>query len=180
MTAARVHDVVVVGAGFAGLAASLALSEAGIDDHLVLEAAAEVGGTWRDNRYPGVACDIPAPQYTLSRRRRSRWTAPFAPGAEIRDYLRDIAAEPGVAERLRTSTPLSSAAWDEAAGLWRITTPRGLLATRALILCAGRFGSPLVPDVPGYGSFGGDIVHSARWRDDAAIDGADVVVVGTG
>jgi cation diffusion facilitator CzcD-associated flavoprotein CzcO len=177
----RVVDVAIVGAGFAGLAMAGALRRAGRDDLVVLERADDVGGTWRDNTYPGVACDVPAHLYSLAAHPHPRWSRTFAEGAEIQDYLRSVAAREGLGDRLRLRTPLLGARWDAAGTLWRLDTgaDEPLLA-RSLVLACGRLTEPHVPDIAGLESFDGPIFHTARWNHDVDLTGKRVAVVGTG
>ncbi len=171
-------DVAVVGAGFAGIGAAVLLARRGRESFVVLERAGDVGGTWRDNTYPGVACDVPAHLYSFSFAPHPSWSRVFAPGAEIHRYLRDVAAE--VADRVRLRTPVRSARWDAGAQRWDVVTSAGRLRARVLVLAAGRLTEPRPPRVEGLSSFDGPVVHSARWREDAGWDGARVGVVGSG
>jgi len=173
-------DTVVVGAGFAGLAMVGALRRAGRDDVVVLERAADVGGTWRDNTYPGVACDVPAHLYSLAAHPHAGWSRTFAPGGEIQDYLRDVAAREELGDKLRLRTPMLGAAWDARTSVWRIDTGAGELLARSLVLACGRLTEPFVPAVPGLESFAGPLFHSARWDHDVDLTGKRVAVVGTG
>ncbi|MFJ4159855.1 flavin-containing monooxygenase [Microbacterium testaceum] len=176
----RIVDTVVVGAGFAGLAMVGALRRAGRDDVIVLERAAEVGGTWRDNTYPGVACDVPAHLYSLAAHPNAGWSRTFAPGGEIQDYLRDVAAREELGDKLRLRTPMLGAEWDAAASVWRIDTGTEELFARSLVLACGRLTEPFVPSIPGLESFAGPLFHSARWNHDVDLTGKRVAVVGTG
>ncbi len=177
----RIIDTVVVGAGFAGLAMVGALRRAGRDDVVVLERGGDVGGTWRDNTYPGVACDVPAHLYSLAAHPHPGWSRTFATGGEIQDYLRDVAELEGLGDRLRLRTPLLGARWDAADALWRLDTgaDEPLLA-RSLVLACGRLTEPYVPAIPGLESFDGPIFHTARWDHDVDVTGTRVAVVGTG
>ncbi|MDQ1085373.1 MULTISPECIES: NAD(P)/FAD-dependent oxidoreductase [Microbacterium] len=176
----RVIDVVIVGAGFAGLAMAGALRRAGRDDIVVLERADDVGGTWRDNTYPGVACDVPAHLYSLAAHPNPHWSRTFASGREIQAYLRDVAAREGLGDRLRLRTPLLGAEWDATGAIWRIDTDAEPLAARSLVLACGRLTEPHVPGIPGLESFDGPIFHTARWDHDVDLTGKRVAVVGTG
>ena len=172
--------VAVVGAGFAGLGTALRLIHAGERSFTVLEQADEVGGTWRDNTYPGVACDVPSHLYSSSFAPRPDWSRRFASGAEILDYLRDCAATPGVAERIRTGTGLREARWSCTRACWVLSTSSGTLTASTLVLATGRFTEPHVPDVPGLAGFPGPVFHTARWQDGVDLTGLRVGVVGTG
>ena len=125
-------DVLIVGAGFSGLGLAVRLKTSGRDRFLVIEKGDDVGGTWRDNTYPGCACDIPSHLYSLSFEPKSDWTRLYPPQPELFDYLRKIARRHGLYEHIRLKTKMEKAAWDEAAGLWRVTTGQGdeITATR--------------------------------------------------
>ncbi|MCD2168086.1 NAD(P)/FAD-dependent oxidoreductase [Microbacterium sp. JC 701] len=176
----RIIDTVVVGAGFAGLAMAGALRRSGRDDVIVLERATDVGGTWRDNTYPGVACDVPAHLYSLAAHPNAGWSRTFAPGGEIQAYLRDVAAREGLGDKLRLRTPMLGAAWDAETSVWRIDTGSEELLARSLVLACGRLTEPFVPTIPGLESFAGPLFHSARYDHDVDLTGKRVAVVGTG
>ncbi|MRH28120.1 FAD-dependent oxidoreductase [Microbacterium sp. SYP-A9085] len=171
--------VVVVGAGFAGLGAAMALQKQGIDDVVVLERAASIGGTWRDNTYPGVACDVPSHLYGFARHPHPGWSGVYARGDEIRAYLERVAAAEDIRPWLRT--PMLEARWD--ADRWRVRTGGARpdeIEAAALILACGRLTEPRIPGIPGLESFPGPMFHTARWNHDADLGGARVAVVGTG
>ncbi|GAA4736315.1 NAD(P)/FAD-dependent oxidoreductase [Amnibacterium soli] len=170
--------VAIVGAGIAGLGLLLRLAEAGRRDAVVLERGDGVGGTWRDNTYPGVACDIPAHLYSFSFAPRAGWSRRYAPGAEIRAYL-ERCARP-VQDRIRLRTAVVGAAWEADAGVWRITTDRGVLTADALVLAVGRLVEPAMPDLPGLEAFPGPVRHTARWEPGLDVAGEAVGIVGTG
>jgi len=171
---------VIVGSGFAGLGMAIRLKQAGIDDFVVLERSGDVGGTWRDNTYPGCMCDVPSHLYSFSFARKSDWTCTYPKQAEIWDYLRDCAARFRVMPHIRFEHELTAAAWDDASARWSITTNRGELSARFLILGTGPLSEPRLPDVPGIDSFTGTLFHSARWQHEHQITGERVAVVGTG
>ncbi|MFF0911182.1 flavin-containing monooxygenase [Microbacterium enclense] len=175
-----VVDVAIVGAGFAGLGMAGALRRAGRDDIVVLERADDVGGTWRDNTYPGVACDVPAHLYSFAAHPHAGWSRTFAGGHEIQAYLRDVAAREGLGERLRLRTPLLGAEWDAAAAVWRLDTGAEPVVARSLVLACGRLSEPFVPAIDGLESFPGPLFHSARWDHDVDLSGRRVAVVGAG
>ncbi|CAN5163786.1 NAD(P)/FAD-dependent oxidoreductase [soil metagenome] len=172
------RDVVIVGAGFAGIGAGIRLKRRGIHSFLILERADEVGGTWRDNHYPGVACDVPSHLYSFSFRPNPEWSSVFAPGEEIQRYLVESAHDEDLAEHLRLGTELLDASWQE--GRWRLSTSAGDFSARMLILACGRLSEPRIPAVPGIDSFDGELFHSARWRTDVELNGKRVAVVGSG
>ncbi|MFG6402957.1 flavin-containing monooxygenase [Microbacterium sp. P04] len=172
--------VVIVGAGFAGLGMAMALRRAGRDDFVVLERAASVGGTWRDNTYPGVACDVPSHLYGFAARPNPTWSQTFATGGEIHSYLEDVASRENLGDRLRLRTPLLGARWDADAELWRIDTGREQFEAADLVLACGRLSEPHVPAIDGLETFPGPLFHSARWDHDVDLAGARIAVVGTG
>ncbi|MBU6366571.1 MAG: NAD(P)/FAD-dependent oxidoreductase [Gemmatimonadetes bacterium] len=174
------HDVVIVGAGFSGLGAAIRLRQEGFADVALLERAHDLGGTWRDNRYPGCACDVPSRLYSFSFARNPSWSRRFAPAAEIHAYLRRVAEAHGVTARIRTGCAVEGARWDAAARRWRVDTSQGPVTARVLVMATGALSNPVLPDVPGLDTFGGTAVHSAQWPADLALAGKRVVVVGTG
>ena len=182
MTARRV-EVAIVGAGFAGLGMAIALQRAGRDDFVLLERAASVGGTWRENTYPGVACDVPAHLYGFAEYPRPDAPGVYARGAEIRAYLEDVAARERLGERLRLRTAVTAARWDVAAAVWRIETAGPTAETfeaEVLVLACGRLTEPSIPDIAGLETFLGPMFHSARWDHDVPLADARVALVGTG
>ena len=172
------HEVVIVGAGFAGLAAAMELEAAGITDVVILERARDVGGTWRENTYPGVACDVPAHLYALARHPWPHWSREFAPGAEIQAYLRRVAGATGIERRIRFNTALLEAHWDDDG--WNLGTTVGPIRARMLVLACGRLTEPSLPEVHGLAAFPGPVVHSARWDPELDLNGKRIAVVGTG
>lgn len=172
--------VAVVGSGFGGIGTAVRLRQAGYDDFVVLERAPEIGGVWRDNRYPGCACDVESRLYSFSFAPNPHWTRRFSPGAEIWRYLRRCADEFGLAPHLRLGHEVEEAAWDAAAARWRIRTNRGVVEAQVLVAAPGALAEPRLPDLPGVGDFRGRVLHSARWTEEESLDGARVAVVGTG
>jgi cation diffusion facilitator CzcD-associated flavoprotein CzcO len=175
--------VVVVGSGFGGLGVAVRLRRAGLTrpgDLLVLERGEDVGGTWRDNTYPGCACDIPSHLYSFSFAQNADWSRRFSPQPEIQAYLRRVARETGVTGHVRFGTAVTGAAWDGTARRWRVSTTTGPVEAEVLVTAAGPLAEPSVPDVPGLAGFEGEVFHSARWRHDLDLTGRRVVVVGTG
>ena len=170
--------VVIVGAGIAGLGLALRLAAEGHDDVVVLERRDGVGGTWHDNVYPGVACDIPSHLYSYSFAPKPDWSRRFAPGAEIRAYLEACAAR--IADRIRLRETVLAATWAPETASWRIRTDRSELTADALVLAVGRLAEPRIPGVPGLDTFPGPMVHTARWTPGPDRAGRAVGVVGTG
>lgn len=171
--------VAVVGAGFGGLAVAIRLQQAGVDDVVLFELADDVGGCWRDNTYPGAACDVPSHLYSLSFAPKHDWSRRFAEQPEILDYLRGVATDSGVRRKVRFSTEVVSAAFED--GTWTLELSDGTTHTcRVLVSATGQLSRPSVPDLPGLPDFEGDAFHSARWRHDVDVTGRDVAVMGTG
>ncbi|WP_433336887.1 flavin-containing monooxygenase [Spirillospora sp. CA-294931] len=174
------HSVVIIGGGFGGIGMAIRLKQAGIDDIVVLEKAGSLGGTWRDNTYPGAACDVPSHLYSFSFERGTGWTRRFPPQAEILDYLWHCAREHGVLPHLRFGTEVTEARFDEEAALWRIGTTDGDLESRVLISACGQLNRPRLPRLDGRDAFAGPWFHSARWDHDVDLTGKRVAVIGTG
>jgi cation diffusion facilitator CzcD-associated flavoprotein CzcO len=173
-------EVLVVGAGFAGIGAAIKLEESGFTDFAVLEKSDRLGGTWRDNTYPGCGCDVPSSVYSFSFAQYPGWSRAFAEQPEIQAYLERTADEYGVIERIQFDTEVLEADWDEQETRWHVTTTRGRYSARVLIAGAGPLHEPKLPDLPGLSEFKGTVFHSARWLHDHDLTGRNVAVVGTG
>ena len=172
--------VLVVGAGFGGLAMAIKLDEAGERDFLVVERGSDVGGTWRDNTYPGAACDVPSQLYSYSFAPNPSWSRSFSPQPEIRSYIRDVAERSVTLDRFVFETSLEEARWDEEEHLWQVTTSAGELTADIVVSAAGALSDPKEPDIEGFDSFQGEVFHSARWNHDYDLAGKRVAVIGTG
>lgn len=173
--------VLIIGAGFAGLGLAIRLKQAGIDDFLILEKADDVGGCWRENRYPGAACDVPSHLYSFSFEPKADWSRKFAPQAEILDYARHCADKYQLRERIRFGREVSDAVFDESAGQWRITCANGEQWRAQSLVCAlGQLSRPAIPRLDGIERFRGKAFHSAQWDAGAPLDGQRVAVIGTG
>lgn len=173
----RPVSVVIVGAGFGGIGLAIRLKRAGIDDVTVLEKAGRLGGTWRDNDYPGAACDIPSHLYSFSFERRRDWSRRYPTQEEILAYLDDCAAKYGIVPRF--GAEVAEAVFDEPHGLWRIRTTSGeVLTARALVAACGQLNRPAYPAFPD--DFAGAAFHSARWNHAYDLRGKRVAVIGTG
>ena len=173
-------EVLIVGAGFAGLGTAIRLAQQGRRDFTIIERADDVGGTWRDNTYPGLICDVPSHLYSFSFAPNSEWSRTYPGQAEILRYLRACADRYGVRRHIRFGTELTSARWDGAASRWRVETTAGAFSARFLVLGVGGFSAPRMPEVPGLDRFSGAVFHSAAWRHDHDLRGERVAVVGTG
>ncbi|PPF66070.1 4-hydroxyacetophenone monooxygenase [Rathayibacter tritici] len=172
--------VAIVGAGFSGLGAAIRLAQRDQDDFLVFERADELGGTWRDNSYPGAACDVMSLLYSFSFAPYSGWMTTFGKRDEIFAYLLRTAEQFGVRERVRFGHGLEHARWDDQAKLWHIKTSRGDWTADVLVLGTGYLSEPSMPELPGLESFEGVAVHSSRWDHSLDLKGKRVGVVGTG
>ena len=172
--------IVIVGAGFGGIGMGIALKKAGYHDFVILEKDDDLGGTWRDNSYPGCACDVPSPLYSYSYELNPAWTRLFAPQREIWDYLRMCARKYGVDTHIRYGCAVQRMDWDEEAGCWHITTGPGGYRARAVVAAGGALHLPSYPDIPGRTAFSGTAFHSARWDHGADLTGKQVAVIGTG
>jgi cation diffusion facilitator CzcD-associated flavoprotein CzcO len=173
-------EVVIVGAGFSGLGMAIALRQAGLDDFVVLEQADRLGGTWRDNTYPGCGCDVQSHLYSYSFELNPDWSRRYAEHAEIQRYLEHCATRHRLHARIRLNTEMTSAAFDERTGRWTVRTPTGTIDAGALVLGIGPLHRPHVPDLPGRERFTGAVFHSARWDHDVDLTGKRVAVIGTG
>jgi cation diffusion facilitator CzcD-associated flavoprotein CzcO len=181
MTARPELEVAVVGAGFSGLGAAIALQRAGIDDFAILEAGDGVGGAWHWNTYPGVAVDIPSFSYQFSYAQRSDWSRVYAPGRELKAYAEDLVEHFGLRRRLRLNTLVHGLEWDDADHLWSLELTGGRTATaRHVIGAAGVFFQPKPPDIPGVDEFAGTVMHTARWDHGVDLRGRRVGIIGTG
>lgn len=171
--------IIIIGAGMAGILTSIKLTEAGYHNHVIYEKSAELGGTWRDNTYPGIACDVPAHLYTYSFEPNPEWSQTFAPGPEIRDYFERVAKKYGVVDKIRFNEEIPYCAWED--GRWKIRTASGLEDEGEFVIAAtGVLHHPHVADIPGLDDFAGACFHSARWDHDVPLDGRRVGVIGTG
>ncbi|MDX8142016.1 NAD(P)/FAD-dependent oxidoreductase [Lentzea sp. BCCO 10_0061] len=172
-------EVVVIGAGFGGLGVALSLRRAGFDRFTVLERANEVGGVWRDNTYPGAACDVPSSLYSYSFAPSTSWPRRYAAQPDILRYLRDTAS--AVRDRIRFGAEVVAATFDESRHRWSVALAAGDVVEADVLVCAtGQLSRPSIPALPGLGRFAGEVFHSARWRHDVDLRGRRVAVVGTG
>lgn len=174
------NRVVIIGAGFSGIATAIRLKQEGIEDFVVLERAEDVGGTWHYNSYPGCMCDVPSHLYSLSFAPNPGWSHTYSPQAEIRDYLRRCADEFGVRPHLRTNVEVQAASWLKDDGLWEIETSAGTFTATLLVSGMGPLTEPLIPDLPGLEAFQGKTMHSARWDHGYDLVGKRVASIGTG
>ncbi|MFC8043471.1 flavin-containing monooxygenase [Nocardia sp. NPDC057353] len=174
------NHVLIVGAGFGGIGLAIKLREAGFDDLAVLERAAELGGTWQANTYPGAACDVPSHLYSYSFAPNPDWSRTYGRQPEILAYLRRVAEQHDVLRHIEFRTELRDARWDEEAALWRVETSRGQRTADFLISAAGVFAEAKYPNLPGLETFEGKAFHSLHWDHDHDLTGERVAVIGTG
>ena len=172
--------VAVIGAGFAGIGAGIRLRQAGLTDFVILERADAVGGTWRDNTYPGCTCDVPSHLYSFSFAPNPGWSHSFSRQPEIWAYLDAVTDRYGVRPYIRFGTELAGASWDAGCSRWRLRTSHGDLTADVVIAAGGPLSTPSLPDIPGLDTFPGEIFHSARWDHRADLAGQRVAVIGTG
>jgi cation diffusion facilitator CzcD-associated flavoprotein CzcO len=172
----RHSRIAVIGAGFGGIAAGLRLRRAGHTDFLIFDRGTEVGGTWRDNTYPGCACDVPSHMYSLSFMPNPGWTRSFSGQPEIWSYLRRCAGP--LRERLRLSHEVRGASFVD--GRWLLDTSQGPYTADFLVAAGGPLSAPVIPTLPGLASFEGEAFHSAAWNHDLDLSGRQVAVIGTG
>lgn len=174
-------DALIIGSGFAGVGMAIALKRAGMGAFLILEKQEEVGGVWRDNTYPGAACDVPSHLYSFSFELNPKWSRVFAPQAEIHQYLKHCADKYGLRPFIRFGHEVAQASYDEARAVWTVTTTDGMrLYTRALVTATGQLSRPVYPKLPGMDTFKGQAFHSAHWDHQLPLEGKRVAVVGTG
>jgi cation diffusion facilitator CzcD-associated flavoprotein CzcO len=173
-------DTIIVGAGIAGLGLGIRLARETERSFLLLERADDVGGTWRDNTYPGVACDIPSHLYSYSFRPKSDWGRFYAGGAEIHRYLSEAARHEGLLPHLRLGTEVLGMRWHDDLARWELETSMGRYRCRVLVMAAGRLSEARIPEIPGLDSFPGPVFHSSAWDHGVDLAGKRVGVVGTG
>lgn len=173
--------VIIVGTGFSGIAMGVMLKRAGIESFTILEKASDIGGTWRDNSYPGAACDIPSHLYSFSFEPKADWSRAYSPQAEIQDYLRHCVDKYDLRRHIRFDSEVTGAEFDAIEGVWTVRLKDGeALTARALVLGNGALSIPSYPNIEGLEQFAGATFHSARWDHDFDLNGKTVAVIGTG
>ncbi|MDP9334790.1 MAG: NAD(P)/FAD-dependent oxidoreductase [Actinomycetota bacterium] len=177
--AARPLRCAVIGAGMAGILAAIKLNEAGYSDYTVYEKASRLGGTWRENTYPGLSCDVPSHLYSYSFALTPEWSQRFSPGPEIQAYFERVAEEHGVVPRVRFGDAVVGCVFSD--GTWHLTTASGHRDDVDVVVAAtGVLHHPKYPDIDGLDTFDGAMFHSARWDHGVPLDGARVGIIGTG
>ena len=178
MTAKRALKVAIIGAGMSGLCMAAKLQDAGIDSFTIFEKADDVGGTWRDNTYPGLTCDVPSRYYSYSFRPNPDWSRLLPPGPEIQTYFRQVAEERGIRPHIRFGATVTSARYDD--GKWRLTTADGEETFDVLITATGVLRVPRYPEIPGRDTFAGPAFHSSRWDHSVSLPDKRIGLIGTG
>jgi Pyridine nucleotide-disulphide oxidoreductase len=173
-------EVAIVGAGFGGLGMAIRLQRAGLPAFVVLERAADVGGTWQANTYPGCQCDVPSNIYSFSFAPKHDWTHAYPEQPQIQAYLRDCARRFGILDRTRLGCEVLAASWVARESRWRLDTSHGSLSARVVVAAPGLLSEPSVPLVPGLDRFAGTLFHTAAWDHGHDLAGERVALIGTG
>jgi cation diffusion facilitator CzcD-associated flavoprotein CzcO len=174
-------DVLIIGAGFSGIATGIQLQKAGWNSFLILEKSPEIGGTWWENQYPGCACDIPSHLYSLSFEPSTEWSRMYPGQREIHEYLKACVVKHGLQQHIRPKSKLCEALWDESAAFWRVSTEDGLaIHAKVLVSAMGALHVPRYPELSGLERFAGPVFHSAEWNHRVDLNGKRVAVIGTG
>jgi cation diffusion facilitator CzcD-associated flavoprotein CzcO len=172
--------VIIIGTGFGGIAAAVRLKMEGEKDFLILERSDDVGGVWRDNHYPGCACDVQSHLFSLSFAQNPNWSYSFSRQEEIHEYLKDCVRRFGLQERIRFKHEVRKMDWDEQKGVWEIQTSKGDFRANLVVAAFGVLSDPAIPKLKGLEKFRGETFHSAAWPKDFNLKGKRVAVVGTG
>ncbi|MGO4202498.1 flavin-containing monooxygenase [Rhodococcus sp. TAF43] len=174
-------SITIIGAGFGGIAMALELRRAGLTDITILEKGDDVGGVWRVNTYPGAACDVPSPLYSISSEPNPEWSRRFSEQPDILAYLRDIAERHQLRPLIRFGVTVIEAEFDEHVNRWSVRTADGeIVESDVLVTAVGQLSRPALPDIPGRETFAGPAFHSAEWNHDVDLAGRRVAVIGTG
>lgn len=177
----EIIDVVIVGAGVGGLCAAIQLQQGGVGSVCILERSNEVGGTWRDNVYPGCACDVPSHLYSFSFEPNREWTRPYPQQPEIQAYIQRVTDKYDLRRLIRFGVNVQSIRWQAQSSLWEVDVGNGTpLQARFVILATGPLNKPLIPELPGIENFKGPSFHSSHWRHDIELRDKRIAVVGTG
>jgi cation diffusion facilitator CzcD-associated flavoprotein CzcO len=174
------HEVAIIGAGLGGLGMAAALKRRNIQDFVIFERAGDIGGTWRDNTYPGIAVDIPVFAYQFSYDMKPDWSRFFPRGHEVKAYIDDYADRFSIRPHVRLNSEVRSRTWDEEHHLWRLDVGGEEVTARFVISAIGPFVDPKPAEIPGVDDFEGKVIHSARWDHDYDLAGKRVGIVGTG
>ena len=171
--------IAIIGSGFAGLCLAIQLKKRGVESFTIFEKAGRIGGTWRDNTYPGACCDVPAFSYCFSFEQKTDWSRKWAPQSEILEYIDSCARKYDLARHIRFNTEIAGARWDSDESVWRLKTASGEeIVADVLVSGVGQLNRPSIPKIEGLENFKGVSFHSARWRHDVDLTGRNVAVVG--
>ncbi len=173
-------NVAIIGSGFGGLGTAIRLTEAGIGNFALFERADDLGGTWRDNRYPGCRCDVASDLYSFSFEPNPKWTNTYSYQPEIWAYLQDVATKHDLRRLIKFNHDVSDVSFDAATKVWTLTTNQGIFQARHVVLAAGGLAEPRMPDIAGIETFAGPIMHTAKWDENVELAGKRVGVIGTG
>ncbi|MGY1900521.1 flavin-containing monooxygenase [Nocardia gipuzkoensis] len=174
-------SIIIIGAGFGGLGMALELRRAGLDNFTILERATDLGGVWRENTYPGAACDVPSPLYSWSYEPKSDWPRRFSEQRDIHGYMQGVADKHGLRRFIRFGTEVLDAEFDERTGQWIVRTADGAQLTADILIPAvGQLSRPALPNIPGIDTFTGPAFHSAEWNHDVDLTGKRIACIGTG
>jgi cation diffusion facilitator CzcD-associated flavoprotein CzcO len=177
----HVYDTLIVGTGFTGIGTAIKLAAAGVDDFVILEREDRVGGTWRDNSYPGAACDIPSLLYSFSFAQNPGWSRAYSPAGEIRAHIEQLVDDFDLRRRIEFGVEVNGLHFAETEGVWTVQTTGGERFTaRTVVLASGPLPDHKLPDIRGVDTYAGKVIHSARWDHDYDFTGKRVAVVGTG
>ena len=179
-TPAHIYDTFIVGAGNSGIAAAIRLDQEGYSNYKIIEKASRVGGTWRENTYPGCGCDVPSSLYSYSFAPSAKWSHLFARQPEILNYLEEVSEKFDVNSRIEFNNELLNAEWDEARQLWVMDTSNGQYLSRTVVFATGPITEAQIPRLDGLDTFTGEMFHSARWNHDYDLTGKRIAVIGTG
>jgi len=176
-----IKDIAIIGTGFGGLGMAIKLKQAGHDDFVILEKGASSGGCWRENSYPGAACDVPSLLYSFSFEPKTDWSRAFAPQPEIEAYLQHCENKYQLSNKIQFNSEVVNAVFDAEAGRWLLTTVTGQqISARIFISACGQLSQPAIPQLKGIENFNGKVMHSARWDHEYNLKGKKVAVIGTG
>ena len=175
-----VLDVAIIGSGFGGLGAAIRLKQADVNNIAIFERASDLGGTWRDNTYPGCRCDVGSYLYSFSFAPNPAWTNTYSFQPEIWQYLRDVADRSSISDLIHYEHDVTDVAFDESRQLWRLTTSNGEYLAKCVVLATGALAEPRLPDITGIGDFTGTLMHTAQWDSTVELAGQRVGVIGTG
>lgn len=178
--APHIYDTFIVGAGISGIAAAIRLDQVGYTNYKIIEKASRLGGTWRENTYPGCGCDVPSALYSYSFAPSAKWSHLFARQPEILNYLEEVSEKFDVKSRIEFDTELTNAMWDDSRQLWVIDTNQGQYLSKTVVFATGPITEAQIPKLDGIESFTGEMFHSARWNHDYDLTGKRIAVIGTG